>query len=65
MNIKRSARKALAANDMKQKDLAKKLGFTEEKISRWVNSEHLNTANIELMAKAFGMTLSEFIALGE
>ena len=65
MNIKRSTRQCLARHDMKQKDLAEKLNATEGQVSGWINAEHLSTKIIERFAKAFNMSISEFIALGE
>ena len=65
MNIKRAVRRSLANIEKDQKWLAGELGTTEAQISRWVNADHLNTKIIERLANLFGLTVSEFIALGE
>ena len=65
MNIKRSFRRCMADVDMKQKEVATKIRVSETLLSSWVNSEHLSTKNIERLAKVFGLSVSEFIALGE
>ena len=65
MNIRLSTRKALAGKDKTQKWLALQLGIRESKLSRWVNSAHLSTDKIEMMAEVFGMSVGQFISLGE
>jgi len=55
----------MADVDMKQKEVATKIRVSETLLSSWVNSEHLSTKNIERLAKVFGLSVSEFIALGE
>ena len=65
MNIKRSTRKALADKEQHQSWLAKKLKATEPQVSVWINSENLNTRLIKRIADVFGMTVGEFIRLGE
>jgi plasmid maintenance system antidote protein VapI len=65
MNIKKSTRKALAELGESQTWLGEQLGTTRSQVSRWVTSEHLSTSVIEKIAKVFGMTVAEFIALGE
>ncbi len=65
MNIKRSFRRCMADKGVNQRQLAESLKTTEATVSAWVNADHLSTKNIERVAKIFGMSVSEFIALGE
>ena len=63
--IKRSLRRALAKGGRKQKWLAEQIGESEITLSRWANADHLSTGKIEKVAKPFGLSVSEFISLGE
>ena len=65
MNIKRSFRRCMVDSDKNQKEIAEEIGISETLLSVWVNSIHLNTKNIERIAKVFTKSVSEFIALGE
>jgi len=66
MDIGKSIRIACAMNDIKQKDLARLANVSAVTISHTINKKHAcSSKNIELFAKAFGMRVSEFIALGE
>lgn len=65
MNIGKSLRIALLKNDMLQADLAARLGIHQSGISRLANRKSMSTETLERAAIAFGMKVSEFIALGE
>lgn len=65
MNILKSVNVALAKNDMKKADLAKMIGMSPQSFSRLINGERCPSTTIESMARALGMSASEFIALGE
>lgn len=65
MNIKRSARIALAKKDMTQAELAKIVGVTPATLSLIINRDEIPTGRLEQIANAFDMKVSEFLALGE
>lgn len=65
MNIGKSIKIALAMRDMKQNQLAEKLDKTPRWINQLANSGSASTATIEMLAGAFDMKASEFVALGE
>lgn len=65
MNIKLSLKRALAEADRDRAWLCKQLGVYPQQLSRWVSSQHLSTAIIERIAGQFGMTILEFLELGE
>lgn len=65
MNAGRSIKVALAKKDMAQKDLAKKMGVSTAYISQLAGREHIGMGTIGLLAEAFNMRVSEFVALGE
>ena len=65
MNIGKSIKVALAMRNMKQNQLAAQLRKTPRWINSLANSEGASTATIEMLASAFSMKASEFVALGE
>ena len=65
MNIKRSFRRCMADKDINQKELAVKIGVHESTLSVWISTGQMTTKNLSKSAKVFGITASEFIALGE
>ena len=65
LNIRKAVRTALAQADKNQAWLAEQLGTTDKQVSKWVNSDHLNTSVLAKMAKPFGMTVAELLALGD
>lgn len=66
MNIKRSIKLSLAMNDMNQRDLAEKTGMSEGAISQLTRGRNGATQeSLTKLAEAFGVPVSEFIALGE
>lgn len=66
MNIPKSIRVALAKQDMTRQQLAERTGVHETNISKMVNGKYgISADQVEGFAKAFGMKVSEFVALGE
>jgi transcriptional regulator with XRE-family HTH domain len=65
MNIGKSIRKALIDRDMRQNQLAAKMGVGVRWMSRMANSRVASMQTVEALAKQFDMTVSEFIKLGE
>jgi len=66
MDIGKSIRLALADRNERQPWLAKEMGVTTAYVNRLANGGAVpGGKNIELIAGVFGMSVSEFIALGE
>lgn len=65
MVIRKAVNVALAKAGENQEWLALELSIHPAQLSRWVNADSLKSSIIERIAKVFGMTLSEFLALGE
>lgn len=65
MNLKRSLNMALAMSDMNQNDLAAKIKVTTTWLSMLKNQTSCTTDTLEKLSSAFGMSVSEFVALGE
>ena len=65
MNTAKSLRIALAMNEMKQRDLAKKLNCTEKHVSNMKLHGIKSTEKLSKISQIFGMQVSEFIKLGE
>ena len=56
----------LAEHQMSQGELAKKIGYSEQQVSRWANCVgYPKTQALIALAFAFDMPLSEFVAKGE
>jgi len=65
MNIGKSIKVALAKHDMKQNQLAERLGRSSSWLNQLANNPEATASTIRLLAGAFGMKASEFVALGE
>ena len=65
MNLRKSVMIALANREMKQKDLAAKLGLSQGSMSTLVNQKSCTGATLQKLADAFEMKVSDFIKLGE
>lgn len=65
MNIGKSIKVALAQRNMKQNQLADRLGKSARWINLLANSKGASTETITMLAAAFDMKASEFVALGE
>lgn len=65
MNFRKSLKLALIQNDMTQKALAAQLGIRETSMSQLAAQSSCTGATLQKIADAFGMKVSEFIALGE
>lgn len=65
MNIGKSTKICIAKNERNTAWLAEKLGVTSARVSAIMNATHHNTLTITKLAEAFGLSVSEFIALGE
>lgn len=65
MNVGKSIKVALAKKDMNQQDLAEKLRVSKPYVSQLAGKEHAGMGTVVLLADAFDMKVSEFIALGE
>lgn len=65
MNIRKSTLIALAKQEMRQGDLAKKMGIAPNTLSEIISKETCAGATLQKLADAFGMPVSQFVALGE
>lgn len=66
MDIGKSIKIACIQNDIKQTELAEKLGISTVYMSRLAtNKGSCKKSVLEALASAFEMPVSEFIALGE
>lgn len=65
MNIGKSIKIALAQGEKNTAWIAGELKISTARVSAIARAEHHNTATIQSLAGIFGMSVSEFIALGE
>lgn len=65
MNVGKSIKVALAKKEMNQQDLAEKMDVTKPYVSQLAGKAHAGMGTVVILAAAFGMSVSEFIALGE
>lgn len=65
MNIGKSIKVALAKKDMNQQDLAEKMKVSKPYVSQLAGREHAGMGTVVLLADAFDMKVSDFVALGE
>jgi len=66
MNIGRSLKIALVMKEMRQTELAEKIGCNQSNISYWASrGSKIHLETVEKLASALGYPVSEFIALGE
>ena len=66
MNIGKSIEISLINKGMKKKELASELGVNNATISRWCTGDsECPMPKVQKMSGLFGLSVSEFIALGE
>lgn len=65
MNFRKSLKLALAQRDMKQKDLADRVGMRQTSMSQLAAQQSCTGATLQKIADALDMKVSEFVALGE
>jgi hypothetical protein len=65
MNLKRSTRIALARIDKTQAWLAQESGISKPTISIMCSTNRTSSNSMQAIASALGMTVSEFVAVGE
>ncbi len=65
MNVGKSIKVALAMREMNQQDLAVKMDVSKPYVSQLAGKQHAGIGTVTLLAEAFGMKVSEFLALGE
>ena len=65
MNIGKSIRKALIDKEMKQSELAQKIGISPSGMSQLCFREHCTKSTLDALCEALEMKSSELIALGE
>ena len=64
-NIGRSLKIAQAMKDVKNIDLAEKFNVKPQQVIRWKNTQDMNIHRVQDFADYFGMTLFDFIGLGD
>lgn len=65
MNLKKSIQVALAQKQMRQGDLAKAIGMRASSLSSSAQRNSCSLQVLEKISAELGMTVSEFVALGE
>lgn len=65
MNLRKSIKVALAQRNMEQKALAEQLHMSQSSMSQLAKQESCTGATLQKLADAFGLKVSEFVALGE
>lgn len=65
MNVGKSLKVALAKKGMRQNEFAEQMKVSRQWIGKLANSEKAGMGSVELLAAAFGMSVSDFIKLGE
>lgn len=65
MNVGKSIKVALAQRGMTQKALAEQLGMSQSSMSQLAAQESCTGATLNKLAAAFGIPVSEFVAIGE
>lgn len=65
MHFGKSIKIALLKSNMTKPQLAAILGIHQSGISHMANRDSTSTKNLVRVAKAFGLKVSEFVALGE
>lgn len=65
MNVGKSIKKALIDRDMRQTQLADQMGVSTSWVNRIANSRTASMQTVEALAAQFGMSVSDFIKLGE
>lgn len=65
MNFGKSIKVALAKAELNQRELAEQMDVSHRFVNRMANASTARISTAEKFAKAFGMKVSEFLALGE
>lgn len=65
MDLKKSINVALAMTGITREELARRIGVTRPTLSTMTTRNACPSSKLEALAAAFGMKVSEFIALGE
>lgn len=65
MNTGKSLRICLVKHDMSQTKLAQELNVSRASINRFCRTESMSMNSIQRFAEYFGISVNEFIALGE
>ena len=65
MNLKKSIKLACLNKEVTQKAIAEKLGFSPTQLQVIMKRNSASTVMLLAISDAFGIKLSEFIALGE
>lgn len=65
MNVGKSIKIALIKQGMEQRDLAEKMKVSKPYISQLAGKEQIGMGTVVLLAEAFSMKVSDFLALGE
>lgn len=65
MNLKKSIKQACLNKEVTQKAIAEKLGFSPTQLQVIMRRNSASTVMLLAISDAFGIKLSEFIALGE
>ena len=65
MNLKKSIRQDCLNKEVTQKAIAEKLGFSPTQLQVIMKRNSASTVMLLAISDAFGIKLSEFIALGE
>lgn len=65
MNFGKSIKVALAKAELNQRELAERMDVSHRFVNRMANADTARISTAEKFAKAFGMKVSEFLALGE
>ena len=65
IDVGRSIRIARVQKGLRNQDIADRLGIHVKQVSMMANRRSASTTTIERFAELFGMTPSDFIALGE
>lgn len=64
MNVGKSTKYYLKLNDLTQYELADALEISQPRVANICRSRHAGTALVERLAKAFGVSVIEFIEVG-
>jgi len=65
VNVGKSIKRCLLNRGQTSYELASQVGVSETHMSRISNQKHCTGEMLEKLSKAFDMSVSEFVALGE
>lgn len=65
MNISKSIQVCLEDTDMKKKKIAKELDVSQQTVTELCKSKTCSSRMLIGLSKVFGMSVSEFVSLGE